>query len=53
MAIDKKILKKILLKRKKIQEELKSLGKPKIAEKISLGKINKFKEKVSLLTRTR
>ena len=34
-----------------IKEELKNLGKPKeIAEKISLGKINKFKEDNSLLT---
>ena len=34
-----------------IKEELKSLGKPKeITEKISLGKINKFKEDNSLLT---
>ena len=34
-----------------IKEELKSFGKPKeIAEKISLGKINKFKEDNSLLT---
>ncbi|MFL2853634.1 MAG: translation elongation factor Ts [Candidatus Pelagibacter sp.] len=34
-----------------IKEELKSLGKPKeIAEKISFGKINKFKEDNSLLT---
>ena len=43
----------MLLKKKKkiIEEELKNLGKPKeIAEKISLGKINKFKEDISLLT---
>ena len=34
-----------------IKEELKSFGKPKeIAEKISFGKINKFKEDNSLLT---
>ncbi len=34
-----------------IKEELKNLGKPQeIAEKISLGKINKFKEENSLLT---
>ena len=33
------------------KEELKSFGKPKeIAEKISFGKINKFKEDNSLLT---
>ena len=43
----------MLLKKKKkiIEEELKNLGKPKeIAEKISIGKINKFKEDNSLLT---
>ena len=34
-----------------IAEELKNSGKPKeIAEKISLGKINKFKEEHSLMT---
>ena len=34
-----------------LNEELKNLGKPQeIAEKISLGKINKFKEDNSLLT---
>ena len=41
------------MKRKKkiIEEELKNLGKPKeIAEKISIGKINKYKEDNSLLT---
>ncbi len=43
---------KIIEKEKKIiQEELKNLGKPQeIAEKISLGKINKFKDDNSLLT---
>ena len=42
----------IILKEKTIiNEELKNLGKPQeIAEKISLGKINKFKEDNSLLT---
>ena len=47
------ISKKTLLKKKKkiIEEELRNLGKSKeIAEKISLGKINKFKEDNSLLT---
>ncbi len=34
-----------------IKEELKNLGKSlEIAEKISLGKINKFKEDISLLS---
>ena len=34
-----------------IAEELKNLGKPdEIAKKISLGKINKFKEENSLMT---
>ena len=34
-----------------ITEELKNLGKPEeIAKKISLGKINKFKEENSLMT---
>ena len=39
------------IKRNLINEELKNLGKSQeIAEKISLGKINKFKEDNSLLT---
>ena len=53
MAIDKKDIKEDVIENEKkiIEEELKSLGKPKeIAEKISLGKINKFKEENSLLT---
>ena len=53
MAIDKKDIKDDIVEKEKkiIQEELKNLGKPKeIAEKISLGKINKFKEDNSLLT---
>ena len=53
MVIDKKDIKEdVIAKEKKIiKEELKNLGKPKeIAEKISLGKINKFKEDNSLLT---
>ena len=35
---------------KLISEELKNLGKPDDIEKISLGKINKFKKDNSLLT---
>ena len=53
MVIDKKDIKDDIVEKEKkiIQEELKNLGKPKeIAEKISLGKINKFKEDNSLLT---
>ena len=53
MVIEKKnINDEIIIKEKKIiNEELKNLGKPQeIAEKISLGKINKFKEDNSLLT---
>ena len=53
MAIDKKDIKDDVVEKEKkiIEEELKNLGKPKeIAEKISLGKIKKFKEDNSLLT---
>ena len=53
MVVDKKDMKDEIIKKEKkiIEEELKNLGKPKeIAEKISLGKINKFKEDNSLLT---
>ena len=53
MVTDKKDMKEDVIEKEKkiIEEELKSLGKPKeIAEKISLGKINKFKEDNSLLT---
>ena len=53
MSIDKKdIHENVIAKEMEIiKEELKNLGKPKeIAEKISLGKINKFKEDNSLLT---
>ena len=53
MAIDKKDIQENIIEKEKeiIKEELKNLGKPKeIAEKISLGKINKFKEENSLLT---
>ena len=53
MVVDKKDIDDDVVEKEKkiIEEELKSLGKPKeIAEKISLGKINKFKEDNSLLT---
>ena len=53
MVIDKKDIKENVVEKEKeiIKEELKNLGKPKeIAEKISTGKINKFKEDNSLLT---
>ncbi len=53
MVVDKKDIKDDVIEKEKkiIEEELKNLGKPKeIAEKISLGKINKFKEDNSLLT---
>ena len=53
MTIDKKDIQENIIEKEKeiIKEELKSLGKPKeIAEKISLGKINKFKEENGLLT---
>ena len=53
MVIDKKDIKENIVEKEKeiIKEELKNLGKPnEIAEKISLGKLNKFKEDNSLLT---
>ena len=53
MVIDKNDIKDNIIEKEKeiIKEELKNLGKPQeIAEKISLGKINKFKEDNSLLT---
>ncbi len=53
MSIDKKDIQEDIITKEKeiIKEELKNLGKPKeIAEKISLGKINKFIEDNSLLT---
>ena len=52
MAIDVEGIDKDVLKKEEelISEELKSLGKPEnIITKISLGKINKFKEENSLL----
>ena len=53
MVLEKKDLKDDIIKKENeiIKEELKNLGKPQeIVEKISLGKINKFKEDNSLLT---
>ena len=53
MVVDKKDIKEDVIEKEKkiIEEELKNLGKSKeIAEKISTGKINKFKEDNSLLT---
>ena len=53
MVTDKKDISDDIIEKEKaiIKEELKNLGKPQeIAEKISLGKINKFKEDISLLT---
>ena len=53
MSIDKKDIHENIIEKEMeiIKEELKSLGKPKeITEKISIGKINKFKEDNSLLT---
>ena len=53
MSIDKKDIHEDIITKEMeiIKEELKSLGKTKeIAEKIGLGKINKFKEDNSLLT---
>ena len=53
MVIDKKDIKENIIEKEKeiIKEELKNLGKPsEIAEKISLGKINKFREENSLMT---
>ena len=48
--IDKKILEK---EKELISEELKNSGKPKnIVDKISIGKLNKFKEENSLLTQS-
>ena len=53
ISIDKNDIQENIIEKEKeiIIEELKNLGKPKeIVEKISLGKINKFKEDNSLLT---
>ena len=53
IALDSQDIKKEILEKEQelIKEELKNLGKPEeIAKKISLGKLNKFKEENSLLT---
>ena len=53
LAISKDEIKKEIIEKEQelISEELKNSGKPdEIAKKISLGKINKFKEESSLLT---
>tara|TARA_A100001011_G_scaffold231941_1_gene239898 strand:- start:93 stop:941 length:849 start_codon:yes stop_codon:yes gene_type:complete len=53
MVIEKNNIKDNVIEKEKeiIREELKNLGKPEnIAEKIGIGKINKFKEDNSLLT---
>ena len=53
MVIEKNNIKDNVIEKEKeiIKEELKNLGKPEnIAEKIGIGKINKFKEDNSLLT---
>ena len=53
LALDSSLIDKDILKKEQelITEELKSSGKPvEIAQKISLGKINKFKEENALLS---
>jgi elongation factor Ts len=53
LALSSDLIDKDLLKKEQelVTEELKSSGKPKeIAQKISLGKMNKFKEENALLT---
>ena len=53
LALDKKNIDKEIINKEEnlIAEELKNSGKPEdIAKKISLGKINKFKEENSLMT---
>ena len=55
LALDSNSIDKNLLKKEQdlIAEQLKSSGKPEeIAQKISLGKINKFKEENALLTQS-
>ena len=53
LALESDLIDKAIINKEKdlVAEELKNLGKPDdIAKKISLGKINKFKEENSLLT---
>tara|TARA_Y100000992_G_scaffold79605_1_gene50495 strand:- start:39 stop:890 length:852 start_codon:yes stop_codon:yes gene_type:complete len=53
LALDSNLIDESIIKKEQelVTEELKNLGKPDdIAKKISLGKINKFKEENSLLT---
>ena len=53
LALDSSLIDKVVLQKEQdlITEELKSSGKPEeIAQKISLGKINKFKEENGLLS---
>ena len=53
LALNSEELKKEIIEKEQelISEELKNSGKPdEIAKKISLGKINKFKEENSLMT---
>ena len=53
LALDSKDIKKEILEKEQelISKELKNLGKPEeIAKKISIGKLNKFKEENSLLS---
>mgnify|MGYP006094650939 FL=1 len=53
LALNSNLIDKVILQKEQdlITEELKNSGKPKeIAQKISLGKINKFKEENALLT---
>ena len=53
LALDSSLIKKEILDKEQelVTEELKNSGKPEdIAKKISLGKMNKFKEENSLLT---
>ena len=53
LALDSKSIAKEVLEKEEslISEELKSTGKPEqIVKKISIGKINKFKEENSLLS---
>ena len=53
LALDSSLIKKSILNKEQelITEELKNSGKPEdIAKKISLGKMNKFKEENALLT---